>query len=409
MARTVAAKVLALVLFGHALILLAVPSPWAPLLLLALGAASVRVAAPRLLLLSGAVLLGATLGAALVTATGVTNKLYYRPHELLEVRGQQHYRPGASVEMAVPFGDLRFISTARDIPATPRRVRFSVYSRGYRNDREWAGETLLLVGDSIVVGTGITQEHTLPARLRQLGLPNYSIAFVGEAPSYADAVERFVGQTRCACRVALFLGEGTDFPRAARPSPWDRLSGLLRGIPLPRALEGYHHLFTGAGSYRLFRHAFFVLRRRIGEELVTVRRARGIPIAFFKPFIAATMRTGELDGSVREALARMAPRVRHAFFVPTKYRVYRDLLDRPPPPAPAGDAREQALRLARELGFPLTDLTPVLQAKAAVALASGKLLYWPDDTHWNGLGTEAIATQVAEALRGDPGDRERTP
>lgn len=61
---------------------------------------------------------------------------------------------------------------------------------------------------------------------------------------------------------------------------------------------------------------------------------------------------------------------------------------------------EFLVRKAAEYGLRVTDLTPAMAAEADELLKEGKLLFWSDDTHWNGHGTATAARIVAETLRG---------
>ena len=106
------------------------------------------------------------------------------------------------------------------------------------------------------------------------------------------------------------------------------------------------------------------------------------------------------------ALETVKERIRAVFFVPTKYRVYRDLLDSPPA-EPLPDAQWEYVReLARRLDAPAVNLTGRLQERSALLLdEGGGMTYWADDTHWNRLGVETAAAVVAETLSAAGGGR----
>jgi hypothetical protein len=63
--------------------------------------------------------------------------------------------------------------------------------------------------------------------------------------------------------------------------------------------------------------------------------------------------------------------------------------------AAAGNAEKAMIRLAREVGIELIDLTPAFKAKAK----AGRVLYYNYDQHWNSEGRETAAAVIAETLR----------
>nr|WP_303652466.1 hypothetical protein [Paludisphaera mucosa] len=92
-------------------------------------------------------------------------------------------------------------------------------------------------------------------------------------------------------------------------------------------------------------------------------------------------------------------------FVPTKFRVYRDLCrfeaDSPCPEWPVDDmpgaVAKAVAKASPAIGF--VDLTARLRDRAE----AGELVYLADDTHWSAAGHRAAALAVAECLD----DRER--
>jgi hypothetical protein len=186
--------------------------------------------------------------------------LYRSPHEMLATfdyrLGHGRYQPDRQVDMVMPFGDMVGLDrTTKDAIAQPRRVRFRTDSLGFRNDRDYAGEKIVLVGDSFIAGSGGDQEDLLSVQLRRdYGIPAYNLAFPGELHSYVRYVQSFFQTHPGEARVLLFLFEGNDFPppkaRRAAPRP-QRSPGPRRPRDPPQGISAVPQRAFGV-PFRLF-------------------------------------------------------------------------------------------------------------------------------------------------------------
>jgi len=95
-------------------------------------------------------------------------------------------------------------------------------------------------------------------------------------------------------------------------------------------------------------------------------------------------------------------RLAFVVFIPTKYRVYSDLIDgKVPEPAPA-------ISSLRSL-FPnvkIIDLTATLRSKAEELVNLNELVFLPDDTHWNRNGIAVAAKVVANVINQLPAEQQ---
>ena len=85
------------------------------------------------------------------------------------------------------------------------------------------------------------------------------------------------------------------------------------------------------------------------------------------------------------------PIERYVVFIPTKYRVYHDLDKNLP--------LEILQKGYEKFSTEVIDLTPVLKSAAIEKSKQGKFVFWRDDTHWNGMGIEAVANHLAKKLK----------
>ena len=120
----------------------------------------------------------------------------------------------------------------------------------------------------------------------------------------------------------------------------------------------------------------------------------------YKEYIDRALQTEfRLPECAIAAIESVTPLLQGIFFVPTKRRLYDGLIE-PRSESPLGQAHWSALQeLGQRLDIPVHDLTPAMRADAETALAeSDSLLFWKDDTHWNGLGTASAAREVATVI-----------
>lgn len=378
----------------HTLLAYGLPVGAFALLALALGILYYRIGAPAAVLVSASLVL-VTLGYGLMLrVSGLENAIYYRPDEMLsEFRydlGHRAYQRHAQVRMRMPYGDLQPMTSAAI--GVPREVEYRIDGYGFRNDADYAGEPYVLVGDSFIAGSSNTQTDLLSAQLRTRGLAAYNLAHPGDLPDYAAYVDGFA-RTHRGFRVLLFVFEGNDFERA-RKQPvsawalfWKRYYGLFSGTNV--------HRVTGSLIKRALRRAQIT-----GAAYVTVRGLGPQRLAFLTRYIDATREPATpASAEFERALVQLKPHLAQVYFIPTNYRVYYRAIEGAQA-APLPDAKWQYLQglCARE-GLVCTNLTAPMQRAAEALLRQGELLWWPDDSHWNGRGIALTAQVVADSLQ----------
>ena len=362
--------------------------------LVCLGAASALVTRAKLVLLLASLVFAAGV-AELVARTLLvpsTREPFYRPHEKFE--REKGYQPDVDETFSMPHGDIvaihPFLETAL---AEPRVVRFKTDALGYRNDRDYRSEPIVLVGDSLVVGTGNDQEDILTNVLRRdFELSTYSIAFPMGPKDYFAAVEEFARQVDTSFRVILLVFEGNDFHgpgrSLAKPNAYDTFK---RG-----ALNAMGFVFkTGRFVFNTTRRWERTLfpGKDTETEVYWVGERR---VSFYGSYIdKATAESLRFDAG--HPSAEVMDRVSAVFFIPTKYRVYFQLLGntmgrriRSPPPGYV------AVRsFFEEHEIPVVDLTPPLFDSARELLEKDQYVFWRDDTHWNANGVRVAAEHIA--------------
>lgn len=388
---------LALLATLHLLQFYGLPGGFMLALLIALGIFYFRAGAMAATATTLSLGLATLFCAVAIHLLGLDRAMYYRPHEQLVQQdydeGHRAYRKHARVEMLMPHGDLKALSSAP--LAQPRQVRFQTDGAGYRNDHEYANGQYVLVGDSFVVGVGDSQADTLSAQLqRDHGIPSYNLGHPGDIPDYLDALRAFRENHPGPMRGLLFLFEGNDFNAAYQPARMEKPNLLARWA------GKYHGLFTGTDLYRVTKslYARAIKSRGIAaSSTVRIETVAGQPMGFYTPYVEVSLRPHyTLSPAMTQDLIALAGQMEQVFFIPTNYRVYAAALGQPAPP----HAQWQALAaLCTKQGWRCTDLTPDLVEASAALLQKGELTWWRDDTHWNRQGMAVAARVVADRLK----------
>jgi hypothetical protein len=341
--------------------------------------------------------------------------LYRSPHEMLATfdyrLGHGRYQPDRQVDMLMPYGDMVGLDqTTKGAIAQPRRVRFRTDSQGFRNDRDYTDEKVLLVGDSFIAGSGGDQEDLLSAKLRRdYGIPAYNLAFPGELHSYVRYVQGFFKTHPSEARVLLFLYEGNDFPQA-KPRRAAPAAAAAAEASAPSAFEIHRKEFQQSLKELLVYRFGFSLYHIVNKKLrpqdygqVTVLKVRGagdLYLGFLNGYIAVTRRAAYDGGEEFPVkLARIRDRLGGIFFIPTKFRVYYDFLEINPRPSLPNAQWDYLKEQAAALGIRCVDLTGPLQEESRRLLPEGKLTFWKDDSHWNGYGMAVAARTIRDFLQ----------
>jgi len=303
-------------------------------------------------LLAGATVVGSLI---IVAGVGLLPDIYYRPHEKYDAGGR--YQPNIDITFPSPFGDLVAIGGDEFRSASePRSIEFVTDAKGFRNRDEHQEEDTVLIGDSFVAGNGMSQEILIGERLsKRTGKAHYAIAFPANFVTYAKML------------AAHGLATKTIAYKKKAARAWRAIKKRWRGtVPAPR---------------------------------VSSHRVGGTEMLFLNHYVEITKRESFTPPPcVTEAFSPVRHLVRGFIFLPTKYRIYAPHLD-DGPETKLGHAQWEATEhLARSLGVPAYDMTPHLAVAADTALESGNVIYWRDDTHWNGLGTETVAEALSDLI-----------
>lgn len=328
----------------------------------------------------------------------------------------QRYDAGVNF-VGLTYGDLAAVSGRRDWREW-HRIRFVTDEYGFRNEPPPAGAAarpldLIVLGDSFGVAAATTQEETLSgvlARDYRLNVYNLSVSREGPRQQYANLVlEGKRMNTREGACVLWLIFAGNDLddqydpeledPVPARPGVFARLAA---GVVDFRARSPVRRLLSGNDSRSVIERKFIDGRRVLFNQYYAERRWRTAEEVMRHPNFGHLQTT---LGAMRRLAGERRLRVSVAL-VPSKEEVYPWVLDGATAwsagAKPSGFS-DVLRRLCEQLGFRFLDLKPALLEDARRENEkSGALLWWTDDSHWNGVGQRAAARAIYRDLLARP-------
>ncbi len=351
---------------------------------------------------------------------------YFRPWEVLR-EGPVAFRPLTELEMA-GCGDLGRSSHVEELQYWCR-TRFTTDELGFRNREGSSWARTVVVGDSFVVGSGVDDAETIPARLAlHLGEPvtNYGcVAGLGPLAYLADPRSResppeivvWAPAFRTVAPVPLGLApfelscESRECasPRSAKPeelakleklaSWWTAWAGLGDGVMAWKARLEEHSTLTHL-SRRAFHESYWRLAEKPWEiRAIEIEDAPALVLTLEAQGLCAgpeARRMRETVMTIDRLRSEVTGRGSRFVFapIPDVGTIYPD--------AYSSRERSQLAEPAfidlvfRELaarGVACVDLRPALRESRY------PYLYLRDDTHLSPRGTEVVARALAAGLR----------
>lgn len=321
------------------------------------------------------------------------------------------FEPNRRYSSARTYGDTAAMGNMPELRQY-RLETFTTDAFGFRNVGDmWAsGVTAVMIGDSQVVGSGVSDSQTLPSRLSALtrcGVynagsedakppPDRVITLSHNLHVHEGLVIHLYTETRDLPTVPSMRKRRTDEILSRVPN-WvgtgvGRLRGFIDVSPLQilstRAMKGLENGWILPNPY-----AANVVKATLynGDTML-------FPAAHVEHFYRMRPVAVDYWAWLREELQKERLDLL-VVLVPGKYRVYRPfLLDQKP-----GDGENYLGRLERKLraaGIPVVNLAPVFAARVAESLGRHEYLYWLDDIHWNTRGTDVAAQAIREVWPG---------
>jgi hypothetical protein len=298
---------------------------------------------------------------------------------------------------------------------SPRPLEFSFNARGFRGARELQRAEVALVGDSFVEGWYVSDGETCADRLAaRIGRP---VANLGQSGYGVEQELKVVAKDALPLAPRLlvwFFYEGNDFYDDEQFEDTMEYLAKAQGTPDEVSLRlGYGRSRFREASFTL--NAFAALRRFFDPLIpngmpyhgVFRDEERGAVTLYFQ-----ADGTGELGDFERDRLTKAVAALHEGqrllsergipllvAYIPSKFRVYRDYC-RFAPGSPClswrlTDLPERVADACARQGIPFVDLTGLFRQQAA----AGRLLYVPQDSHWDRQAHEQVAALLETRYR----------
>lgn len=331
-------------------------------------------------------------------------KFFYRAHERF-TNFEGGYKKKINIKLANIHGDLISLDYCNKNQnlADYRDQIFITDQKGYRNDKYKLEESeIVLVGDSFIVGSSISQEF-IPANILSdiTGKKVYSLSFPGGPKYYEKIIGEEIENMNSDAKIYLFYFEGNDFSHSLKKnnkyilSDGNKISYLKYKIK-----SGYNRLERNKdklfikilhGFYK--RNYFYKSIRPKSQRLVKCIIAKwtetcpvfyhqinNIKVGFYYKSVDDDIKINSHIIKDKEILNK----IYKIFFIPTKYSVYRQMINF------SDNSMNRSFNYLKnnysQSGIEVIDLTEILIESAKKNIKENKVIYWTDDTHWNHLG-----------------------
>lgn len=314
-----------------------------------------------------------------------------------------HFRANASYDEAYTYGDLAALGNMPQHRIYRREV-FTTDHRGFRRNARGLSSArehqVIVLGDSMVVGSSVNDEETLVARLEQgLSIGVYNAGTSAESLLDVGSILELARSLKMAQGTVLYqhigrtaLPSAAEFARQPSCNAWRKqmslwYTGWVDTSPLKIVAE------------KTLRYVLddSILPNAYQNKVIKKTFTNGDAILFYRADVANYGRKRSVDVRGIQYLSRELHK--HGFhfgviLVPDKYAVYEPLLverDRQQVVPIYQDLVEQKLK---ENEIPVVNLTGFLRNKAVEYYSKGQYLYWRDDTHWNAEGIKIAAEEI---------------
>jgi hypothetical protein len=325
----------------------------------------------------------------------------FRVYEFAMITGPHDegaFRTNLTYQNSRAYGDLASLGNCMECRQY-RPMNVHMDARGFANPASSGPYDAILVGDSFGVGAEQPVGATLAPQISlRTGLSTYNACRPGRAITREDLLA-LIDELGIVNGTVFFelmdrsLGTVTssqeEDPERERLDRWSKNAEYSPLVNVSRDVVG--RLYNG----RLMPNPYAanVVPKVLpdGQTMLFITEDLGDASLKGPTFWAKYLHV--LDKELQQRNFRLI-----VILVPSKYTVYQPLIKDAPRTNKSAAFEELQKRLK---DIPVVNTTAALQQAAAESLEHGSLLYWRDDTHWNGDGVSVAADQLQAQYASD--------
>ena len=318
------------------------------------------------------------------------------------------FRSNASFDGQKTYGDLAAMGNFTNYRQYRREV-FTTDPYGYRQNgsarRSNVINRVIVLGDSMAVGLGVSDHQTLAARLEQLsGFGVYNAASPGEeSPTLGQVLE---------LATRLEIKQGTVFYQTLGRWGLPTRAEFFQDTSVtcsqwPNRLAIWYNGFVETSPLQILSQQIVkrfqndVTFPNIFKSTIIIKTlAHGDSLLFYPRDVKNFRRPRAADISGLSALAEELTKHRLrlvVILVPDKYTVYEPLLkDAQQKNSGMPMYLDQVEASLKAANVPAVNLTQIMRQTAKEEYQQNHYLYWHDDAHWNARGIELAAEAIIE-------------
>lgn len=323
--------------------------------------------------------------------------------------GLRIYRKNQDIQRYMPYGQLAgFADQDQVFDIRSRDVSYHTDSLGFRNNSDYNEEKYILVGDSMIAGSGSSQENILSSQLKsKFNVNVYNVAIPGEGIlGYVKNIQKFESlHHEKPFKILLFLAESNDFENSGPPLSQKNIFEKIRTFH-QEPLRQYKSFFKQTGLYRYTFSVYKSFVRKIFNEKahrLFIGNVGTHKVAFL---LANQGHTDEIirksysfSDEIVQSIESVKSRVEYIFFLPSKFSVYSSMINNNPYSILPNVGWQALQSLGAKLGIATVNLTEPMVAKSRKLLKEkNEMMFWEDDAHWNANGAEFAADLVCKTV-----------
>ena len=340
---------------------------------------------------------------------------HYRGHEKF-YQNKFSYKINIKDTLNIPHGDLIAVDICLDDEKinqlkVKRKQKFITDKYGFRNSKIDLSESdLILVGDSQISGSSLTDEFLLSSQLNKISnLKTVNLSVGGANPlDYEKIIQKNYSLIKKDAKLLVFYFEGNDFILTNKSKISKKNKNNLNFLKL-KFKSGYEKLERNKDKFFLkiinYNNFLYKKIRPKSQRIyfrVLAKWTNSCPVKYKvigNDLVGFYWLESNLNNEYKTYIIKdplILEKIHKVFLIPTKSRVYENLINN------ITDYKSNKINFLKksynEKNIEVIDLTIMLKKEAKKYLENNEHLFFRDDTHLNQNGTYVIANFIKNNL-----------